>query len=127
MPLSERFIAQFAQKYHRPVQELDESARQMLESSHWSGNIRELQNCIEKAVILSEGTVLKAKDIDARSEPGMTATLRHSGPDQESLSQDEEQLVREAVRRSGGNISAAARMLGVSRPTLYAKMKKYGL
>ncbi len=127
VPLSERFIAQFAQKYHRPVQELDESARQVLESSRWSGNIRELQNCIEKAVILSEGTVLTAKDIDARSEPGMTGTPRHSGPDQESLSQDEEQLVREAVRRSGGNISAAARMLGVSRPTLYAKMKKYGL
>ena len=127
VPLSERFVAQFAQKYHRPVQELDESARQVLEGSRWSGNIRELQNCIEKAVILSEGTVLTAKDIDARSEPGMTGTLSHSRLDRESLSQDEETLVREAVRRSGGNIAAAARMLGVSRPTLYAKMKKYGL
>ena len=114
VPLSERFIAQFAQKYHRSVQGLDEPARQALEGRRWSGNIRELQNVIEKAVILSEGTVLMAKDIDARS-------------DRESPSQDEEQLVREAVRRSGGNISAAARMLGVSRPTLYAKMKKYGL
>ena len=114
VPLSERFIAQFAQKYHRSVQGLDEPARQALEGRRWSGNIRELENVIEKAVILSDGTVLMAKDIDARS-------------DRESPSQDEEQLVREAVRRSGGNISAAARMLGVSRPTLYAKMKKYGL
>ena len=121
MPLSERFIAQFAQKYHRPVQELDESARQVLESSRWSGNIRELQNCIEKAVILSEGTSLTAKDIqpDARSASGIGL--------QEVDDEGEERMVREAVRRSGGNISAAARMLGVSRPTLYAKMKKYGL
>ena len=121
VPLSERFIAQFAQKYHRPVQELDESARQVLESSRWSGNIRELQNCIEKAVILSEGTVLTAKDIqpEARSASGIGL--------QDVDDEGEERMVREAVRRSGGNISAAARMLGVGRPTLYAKMKKYGL
>ncbi len=121
VPLSERFIAQFAQKYHRPVQELDESARQVLESSRWSGNIRELQNCIEKAVILSEGTALTAKDIQPDARPASGIGL------QDIDDEGEERTVREAVRRSGGNISAAARMLGVSRPTLYAKMKKYGL
>ena len=136
VPLAERFIAQYAEKYHRPVTGLDDSAKAILEAGRWSGNIRELQNVIEKAVILSEGTVLTAKDLDARSVsgmtglsvsgmtgsviPGLTGNLLHNA-------QEEERLVREAMERSDGNISAAAKMLGVSRPTLYAKLKKYGL
>ena len=105
-------------------------AAELLKAQRWSGNIRELQNCIEKAVILSEGTVLTAKDlqIDARSgsgmteivTPGLTGGLPRGGA-------EEERLVREAMERCNGNISAAAKLLGVSRPTLYAKLKKYGL
>ena len=121
VPLAERFISQFAEKYHRSVTGLDESAKAVLESGRWSGNIRELQNRIEKAVILSDPPVipseaknLTAEDVDVRSESGTTEN-------------DEERLVREAVERSKGNISAAAKMLGISRPTMYAKMKKYGL
>ena len=136
VPLAERFIVQYAEKYHRPVSGLDNSAKLVLEGGRWSGNIRELQNVIEKAVILSEGTLLTCKDIDARSVsgmtglsvsgmmgrviPGLTGNLLHN-------SQEEERLVREAMDRTEGNISAAAKMLGVSRPTLYAKLKKYGL
>ena len=121
VPLAERFISQFAEKYHRSVTGLDESAKAVLESGRWSGNIRELQNRIEKAVILSDPPVipseaknLTVEDVDVRSESGTTEN-------------DEERLVREAVERSKGNISAAAKMLGISRPTMYAKMKKYGL
>ena len=124
VPLAERFIGQFAEKYHRPLTGLDDSAKAVLEGGRWSGNIRELQNCIEKAVILSEGTTLTAKDIQleqAKAGTPAAVTLK------EVNDAEEERLVREAVLRSNGNISAAAKMLGVSRPTLYAKMKKYGL
>ena len=125
VPLAERFIGQFAEKYHRTLTGLDDSAKAVLESGRWSGNVRELQNCIEKAVILSDGRVLTAKDIqlDARSVPGMTG---RSMPGMTGHV-EEERLVRDAVERCNGNISAAAKMLGISRPTLYAKMKKYGL
>ena len=119
VPLAERFIAGFAEKYRRSVAGLDDSAKQVLEAARWSGNIRELQNCIEKAVILSEGKALTAKDIQADS-PIDARSFGQPG-------QSEESLVREAVSRCNGNISAAAKALGVSRPTLYAKMKKYGL
>ena len=130
VPLAQLFLERFAEKYHRQLTGLDNSAKAALESAWWSGNIRELQNCIEKAVILSEGSQLSAKDLqtDARSGsgmtsnviPGMTGNLLRN-------SQEEERLVREAMDRTEGNISAAAKMLGVSRPTLYAKLKKYGL
>ena len=124
VPLAERFIGQFAEKYHRPLSGLDDSAKAVLESGRWSGNIRELQNCIEKVVILSEGTTLTAKDIQLE-QPKAGAPA--AGTLKEVSDAEEERLVREAVLRSNGNISAAAKMLGVSRPTLYAKMKKYGL
>ena len=135
VPLAERFLARYAEKYHRPVTGLDASARAALESGWWSGNIRELQNCIEKAVILSEGEVLTAKDIqlDTRSGPGVTidgsVMPGGNGSVMPGLTGhlSEESQVREAMERTGGNISAAAKLLGVSRPTLYAKLKKYGL
>ena len=128
VPLAQMFLERFAEKYHRPLKGLDDQAKAVLESGRWSGNIRELQNVIEKAVILSDGTVLTAKDLDARSVsgmtssviPGLTGNLLHNA-------QEEERLVRQAMDRTDGNISAAAKMLGVSRPTLYAKLKKYGL
>ena len=128
LPLAERFLQQFARKYHRPLEGLDESAGRVLEEARWSGNIRELQNAIEKAVILSEGKSLTGKDLQL--EPPGTGALRATGTSgtRKDLSEEEEErLVREAMERTGGNISAAAKALGVSRPTLYAKLKKYGL
>ena len=124
VPLAERFTRQFAGKYHRSVSGLDDSAKAALENARWSGNIRELQNVIEKAVILSEGAALSSKDIQieySKAGAPVSGTLRAASE------AEEEKLVREAVERSGGNISAAAKALGISRPTLYAKMKKYGL
>ena len=126
-PLAERFIAQFSEKYHRPVTGLDESAKAMLEGGRWSGNIRELQNCIEKAVILSEAKNLSAKDIQIDPSGSALGMTGDAGTLRAASEAEEERLVREAVERSNGNISAAARMLGISRPTMYAKMKKYEL
>jgi len=124
VPLAQIFLDRFAAKYHRSLTEIGPEAAEALKAQAWNGNIRELQNCIEKAVILSEGTVLTEKDLQldkARTVAPVSGTLK-------AISEaEEERLVREAVERSNGNISAAAKMLGISRPTLYAKMKKYGL
>ena len=121
VPLAELFLQRFAGKYHRPLTGIAPEAADLLKEQRWSGNIRELQNCIEKAVILSEGNVLTGKDLQLDASAG---DLGKKG----SLSEPrEESLVREAMDRCNGNISAAAKMLGVSRPTLYAKLKKYGL
>ena len=122
VPLAQLFLDRFARKYHRPLTGLDDSAKGMLENGRWSGNIRELQNCIEKAVILSDGNELTAKDIRPQQMSKPVGTIVKTVSEAE-----EERLVREAMDRADGNISAVAKMLGVSRPTLYAKLKKYGL
>ena len=122
VPLAQLFLERFAEKYHRPLTGIAPNAAEMLTEGRWSGNIRELQNCIEKAVILSEGRELTAKDIQLES------VAKPIGITIKAVSEaEEERLVREAMDRTEGNISAAAKMLGVSRPTLYAKLKKYGL
>jgi two-component system response regulator HydG len=125
VPLAQMFMERFARKYHRSLAGIAPDAAQALTECRWSGNIRELQNCIEKAVILSdppailsEAKNLTAKDIQMDSS---ARGLKMTGE------AEEERLVRDAMARAGGNISAAAKMLGVSRPTLYAKLKKYGL
>jgi len=123
IPLAMRFLKTFAEKYHRPLEGIDASAQAALMAHSWSGNIRELQNCIEKAVILSDGCLLVRKDIGFETSQALAGTLRESMPD----GYDEERLVRDAMTQCRGNISAAAKMLGVSRPTFYAKLKKYGL
>ena len=122
VPLAQLFLDRFAEKYHRPLTGIAPNAAEMLTEGRWSGNIRELQNCIEKAVILSEGRILTAKEIQLESAAKPIGTTIKAVSEAE-----EERLVREAMDRTEGNISAAAKMLGVSRPTLYAKLKKYGL
>ncbi len=128
VPLAQLFLERFARKYHRPLTGLAPDAAALLTEARWSGNIRELQNVIEKAVILSEAKMLTAKDLDARSLSGRT---EDAAPDMTGgllrSPADEERLVREAMSRADGNISAAAKLLGVSRPTLYAKLKKYNI
>jgi len=115
LPLVERFINEFADKYHRSCTPLSPEMQDQLVSRHWSGNIRELRNCIERAVIMYDGTW--NIETDNSSWKGLT----HRG------GADEETQVREAISRFHGNVSAAAKALGISRPTLYAKLKKYGL
>lgn len=122
VPLSQLFMERFAQKYHRSVVGIGDAAKRVLESAPWNGNVRELQNCIEKAVILSDGNLLTVGDLQIE-----TMKTAQSGSLRTTDSAEEERLVREAMLRTDGNISGAAKILGVSRPTLYAKLKKYGL
>jgi DNA-binding NtrC family response regulator len=124
VPLAQIFRERFAAKYHRSLTGISDDAAEALKEYRWSGNIRELQNSIEKAVILSDGTELSVRDLD------FSTSLRSGRNDKGAPvipSEAEESLVRDAMERTGGNISAAAKLLGVSRPTLYAKLKKYGL
>ncbi|MBO5194002.1 MAG: sigma-54-dependent Fis family transcriptional regulator [Bacteroidales bacterium] len=125
VPLAEMFISSYAGRYRRKVTGMTQEAQELLKSYRWNGNIRELQNCIEKAVILSEGTELDA--------PDLVLPPQHCTPDEKSISGEdtleatEEKAIRAAIARYAGNLSLVAKSLNISRPTLYAKLKKYGI
>ena len=131
VPLAERFIAEFALKYHRQVTGLTEKASLLLTRLFWSGNIRQLRNVMEKAVILSDGPLLapEAFEDEASSSGGMAASSGNltSGLDVFTLEEAERQAVEAAMKKYGGNLSLVAKALDISRPTLYNKLKKYGL
>ena len=112
----------------------------------WSGNIRELQNCIEKAVILSDGNSLTISDLQLPISPtsnspegGLTTqwsnsasglSVQRSDRDSglvEPLELVEERAIRNAMAQYDGNMSLVAKSLNISRPTLYAKLKKYNI
>ena len=126
IPLAEMFIGKYAEKYRRNVDGLSPDAEEKLKGHRWSGNIRELQNCIEKAVILSEGYMLTGNDIQlAPSRGEEQEKMEMNGED--TLEMAEEKAIRAAMNRFGGNLSMVAKSLDISRPTLYAKLKKYNI
>ena len=120
------FLKMYAAKYRRNVRELSAEAVKELELRHWSGNVRELQNCIEKAVILSEGEVLTPEDLNL-PPLASEAAAEHNAPGASTLMDVEEKTIREAIEKFDGNMSLVAKNLGISRPTLYNKLKKYNI
>jgi DNA-binding NtrC family response regulator len=116
------FLERFSKKYNKPGLHLSDSAIAKLENYSWPGNVRELQHAIEKAIILSDGTELQPSDFYMRDTNDQQAII-------ESITLDEMEkiLIEKALKKYDGNISAIATELGITRPTLYNKMKKYGL
>jgi two-component system, NtrC family, response regulator HydG len=116
------FIDKFAAQYHREASGLSPEAQKALREYPWPGNIRELQNCIEKAVILSEGSELKPEDLQLPDSP-----VVKTQDNIETLEEAEERTIRSAMDKFAGNLSLVAKALNISRPTLYSKLKKYGI
>ena len=124
IPLAEMFMKKYAERYRRNVSVLSAEAMAKLKEHRWSGNIRELQNCIEKAVILSEDGELQPQDIQL---PQSAPVHEEDEMVEETLEMVEERTIRAAMSRFGGNLSLVAKSLDISRPTLYSKLKKYNI
>jgi len=119
--LAEFFLKKYARKYNKENISLSENAIGKLKEYHWPGNIRELQHTLEKAVILSETNILQA--IDFYLVPIVQTGIESP----ETLDESEKRLILGSLKRNKDNLSAVATELGITRPTLYNKMKKYNL
>jgi len=122
-PLANLFLAKYAEKYHRPVSSLSTRALDLLKNCSWPGNIRELQNCIERAVILCDSKEIGVDDLQI-NPCEITAAPQEEA---ETLDAAEERAIRTAMTKYKGNLTLVAKALDVSRPTLYSKLKKYGI
>jgi len=122
LPLSEFFLHQYTKKYNKPEFKLTKSAEAKLEKYSWPGNIRELKHSIERAVILSNEQYLTAENFDLS-----TSFDKALNKEVLNLNDIEKIAIQKAIEKTGGNMSKASEILGISRTTLYFKISKYGI
>jgi DNA-binding NtrC family response regulator len=120
--LAEYFLMKYRAKYNKVKLKYTKGTTEKLMSYNWPGNVRELQHAVEKAVILSESDCITADDFLLKPNPGNTDKLPPL-----SFVEMEKQMISSAMHRHNGNLTHMAKELGVTRPTLYHKLKKYDL
>ncbi len=122
IPLAERFMAHFCKQYDKSLMKFTPEAEDKLTAHPWYGNIRELEHVIEKAVIINDSLLIPA-ELFQLSVPRIAIQEQSIS----TLEEMEVQMIRKALDACAGNLSAVAAQLGITRQTLYNKMKKIGL
>ena len=123
VPLANRFLRQYGDIYNKTNLRFSDEAEKKLTNLPWYGNIRELQHAIEKAVILSDGGMISAEDIDGGNQTRREKPLEEV----QTLDEMESRMIEKTIKECEGNLSVVAARLGISRQTLYNKIKRYGL
>jgi two-component system NtrC family response regulator len=121
--LAKHFLQRFAREMNPAVKGLSADALAAIDEWPWPGNVRELENRMKRAVIMADGKLVTAEDLDleARTEAALPVNLKAA------REQADRRAIRQALARTENNISGAAKLLGISRPTLYDLMKQYDL
>lgn len=128
--LTEHFLHMYAQKYERPIGGVSQAAYQRLFGHLWPGNVRELQNVMERAVLLAKGN--RIEPVDLPFDNGSLPETGSAGPAWDvppnmTLEDIERLVIERTLQRTGGNKQAAANLLGIYRPRLYSKIRKYNI
>lgn len=122
IPLAERFMVRFCKQYDKEQMTFSPLAKEKLTTHPWYGNIRELEHVIEKVVIINDDRQIPAEMFQLSSRKTETQEMSVS-----TLEEMEMKMIRKALETCAGNLSAVATQLGITRQTLYNKMKKFGL
>jgi two-component system NtrC family response regulator len=120
--LAQFFLQRFAAQINKSGLTFDAEALRALNRHNWPGNIRELENCVKRAVIMAEGKRLTAQDLELAAAPSANSTTL-----KDARENVEREMVQQALRKHSGKITAAATELGISRPTLYELMEKLAI
>ena len=120
--LAFHFLRVYCEKYNKPLKKISTQALEKLANYSWPGNIRELQHSIEKSVILSDSQILGPSDFSFH-----TLTKEVSDNSNITLEEMEKKLISESIKKHDNNLSIVAAKLGITRQTLYNKLKKYDL
>jgi two-component system response regulator HydG len=127
LPLAEHFLHLISQKQGKKILGFSTAAQHAISNYPWPGNIREMINLMERSLILCQGPYIEATDLGlpAPSKGGAVRVSEDIGLF--SLEDLEKEHIRKVISASGKNLSTAAKILGITRSTLYSKIKKYGL
>jgi len=121
--LANHFLGRFGQEFSRNIRGLTQAATAAITTHQWPGNVRELENRIKRAVVMAERRVIDATDLDLAPAADGPADLDLRA----ARMRAERDVIRVALARSNNTLAAAARLLGISRPTLYGLMESHGL
>ena len=120
--LANHFLAMYGRQYRSEVRGFDTNAMEAMSSHAWPGNVRELDHVIQRGVLMASGSLVSAIDLGLQSR-------REAAPpmDEMSLEDVERTLIKKSLERAGGNVSDAAKTLGLSRSAMYRRLQKHGL
>jgi two-component system NtrC family response regulator len=121
--LANYFLKRFAAEFNRPVRGFSTEALRAIDTHGWRGNVRELENRVKRATIMASGPMIGVEDLDLVG----TSTTEHSLNLRDARFDAEARVLRQALAQTGSNVSQTAKLLGVSRPTLYDLMRQHGL
>jgi transcriptional regulator with PAS, ATPase and Fis domain len=126
--LADHFLKTFSEKYGKPVQGFSQAAMSGMFNYHWPGNVRELESALERAVLLSKGDRIEPSDLPFTSvETPASTNNKFTVPPNMKLEDIEREVIYQTLQRTKGNKQAAATILGIYRPRLYSKIRKYNL
>ena len=126
--LVDHYLELYTQKYHKPGKKISGAALEKLRAYHWPGNVRELQHGVERAIIMSESAELQPQDFFlAAPEPRVESGGDSMEFDNYNLEEVEKQVIQKTLSKHQGNVSQAAKELGLTRTSLYRRMEKYGV
>lgn len=123
IPLAEMFLKRYSEKYKKDNISISKSAEDRLMNHRWDGNIRELQHTIEKAVIMCDDNVINPEHLGLYQSVSSSSSSDNGS----TLEDVERRTIAEAINSNNGNLSLVAQKLGITRQTLYNKIKRYGL
>jgi DNA-binding NtrC family response regulator len=120
--LAEFYLDKYGLKYNKAGLTISQEAKQKLKNYTWPGNVRELQHCIERAVILAEKVEIDESNLALSSPSPQNREFSF-----QTFEEMEKQMILACIEKESGNMSAVAKNLGITRPTLYNKLKRYGI
>ncbi len=124
LPLAQYFLGRHSARYGKPRAGFSEPAAQLLRGYEWPGNVRELDHAVERAVLLARLETLEVQDFALTAPTGRSGAAEPTGMNLEEM---EREAIRQALARHDGNVSLAAKALGLSRSALYRRLQRYGL
>jgi len=124
LPLAQYFLGRHSSRYGKPRAGFSDAAAQLLRGYDWPGNVRELDHAVERAVLLARLETLEVQDFALTATPGRPGIAEPTGMNLEEM---EREAIRQALARHDGNVSLAAKALGLSRSALYRRLQRYGL
>jgi two-component system response regulator HydG len=130
--MAEHFLKRYVERHRRRIRGLTPRALDLLMRHDWSGNVRELEHALERAVILARGEHITPEELPPNiraigDDPTGTTPQEPPLPVGLSLKDVERELIRRTLEHTGGNRTKAAEILGISRATLHNKLREYGL